>query len=214
MVHGERHGRARRLRRLVQARRRVSASVADSEASVRSRGVSGRRFLPAFPPVGTRRAPHGKRLSDGAPDHRNAGGRRFRLHSHERHFDYGRADFPSDGFVQPGRAPGDFGRSFGLTRRFLGADQGVQAGRGKSQRRARAVSRNGGVRAVRERPRRGDEGDSRQGRPLRRAVQARSRRAEARRFADRADLGDAARFLCGRRAGKHARGFARAAGIS
>ena len=34
----------------------------------------------------------GRRIADGAAHHRDAGGRRFRLHSDQRHFDYRRPD--------------------------------------------------------------------------------------------------------------------------
>ena len=56
MVHGQRHGRADHLRRSLQARRRLPPGVADPEAPVRPRSVSGRRVLSAQPPARTQRA--------------------------------------------------------------------------------------------------------------------------------------------------------------
>ena len=56
MVHGQRHGRADRLRRSVEARRRLPAGVAGAEAAVGPRGLSRRRLLPAQPPARARRA--------------------------------------------------------------------------------------------------------------------------------------------------------------
>ena len=56
MVHGQRHGRADRLRRSVEARRRLPPGVAGAEAAVGPRGVSRRRLLPAQPPARARRA--------------------------------------------------------------------------------------------------------------------------------------------------------------
>ena len=69
---------------LVQARRRLSPGVAHLEASVRPRSVSRRRVLSAQPFAGTQRARRRKirqRLAHRAAHHRNAGGRRFGLHS-------------------------------------------------------------------------------------------------------------------------------------
>ena len=67
------------------------------ETSFRPRSVSGRRFLSAFAFARTQRARHGgsrRRLAHGSADHRNAGRRRFGLHSDQRHLDHGRADLP------------------------------------------------------------------------------------------------------------------------
>ena len=100
VVHGQRHGRADRLRRSVQARRRLPAGVAGPEAAVRPRGLSRRRVLPPQPPARARRARRRavrQRLADGAADHRDAGRRRVRLHPDQRHLDHRRADLPRDG---------------------------------------------------------------------------------------------------------------------
>ena len=54
VVHGQRHGRADRLRRSFQARRRLPPGVAGAEAPVRPRSVSRRRVLSPQPPARTR----------------------------------------------------------------------------------------------------------------------------------------------------------------
>src|SRR5438093_981677 len=48
MVHGQRHGRAHRVRRSLEARRRVSPGLARAQAPVGPRGVSRRRVLSAL----------------------------------------------------------------------------------------------------------------------------------------------------------------------
>ena len=114
MVHGQRHGRAHHLRRFVQARRRVSPGVAHFEASVRPRSVSRRRVLSAQPSARTQRARRRKirqRLAHRAAHHRDAGRRRFGLHSDERDFHHRRPDLSGNGFVLSRRASGDFRRS-------------------------------------------------------------------------------------------------------
>ena len=109
---------------------------------------------------------------DGAAHHRNAGGRRVGVHPDERDFHHRRPDLPGNGLVLPGCASGDFGGSVGEPRGFGGADQGHQAGGGHDQARPRAVPRTGGVRAVRQRPRRGHEGEAGPWRARRGAFQA------------------------------------------
>ena len=94
----------------------------------------------------------GRRFADGSADHRDAGGRRFGLHSDERDFDYGWADLPRDGPVQLGRSSGGERGSVGVARRILGGDQGDQAGGRDDEAGSGAVSRAGGVLAVRLRP--------------------------------------------------------------
>ena len=124
----------------------------------------GRRVLSAQPPArtrGARRREIRQRFADRAADHRDAGGRRLGLHSDERHLDHRRPDLSGNGFVLPGRPPGDLGRSLGLPRRFRRADQGDETGRRPAQGRPRAVPRAGGLRAVRLGPRRRDAGAAR-----------------------------------------------------
>ena len=70
----------------------------------------------------------GRRIADGAADHRDAGGRPVGLHSDQRHLDHRRADLPRGGPVQPGRPSGHQRRQLGVARRRLGADQGDAAG--------------------------------------------------------------------------------------
>ena len=101
-----------------------------------------------------------QRFAHRAADHRDAGRRRFGLHSDERDFDHGRPDLSGNRFVLSRRPPGGFRRSLGLPRRFRRADQGDEAGRRQDQGRPRAVPRTGGVRAVRFRPRCQDAGAS------------------------------------------------------
>ena len=98
----------------------------------------------------------GRRFADRAADHRNAGGRRFGLHSDQRHLDHRRADLSGDRPVQLGRASGGERRIVGQPRRWRRADQGDAAGCRHVAARPGAVSRTGGVLAVRQRPRQGD----------------------------------------------------------
>ena len=56
----------------------------------------------------------------------------------------------------PGHPPGGERRPLGVARRLVGADQGDEEGRRQDQGRTRAISRNGGLRAVRLRSRRDD----------------------------------------------------------
>ena len=114
VVHGQRHGRADRLRRSLEARRRLPPGLARAEAAVGPRGVSRRRVLPAQPPArarGARRRAVRQRVADGAADHRDAGRRRVGLHSDQRHLDHRRADLPRDRPVLSGRPAGDLGRA-------------------------------------------------------------------------------------------------------
>ena len=132
VVHGQRDGRADRLRRSLEARRRLPAGLAGAEAAVRARGLPGRRLLPPPPPARARRARRRevrRRLADGAADHRDAGGRRLGLHPDQRHLDHRRPDLPRDGPLLPGHPPRDLGRHLGLARRLRRAAQGDEAGR-------------------------------------------------------------------------------------
>ena len=83
------------LRRSFETRRGVSRNFAAAAPSSRARSVSRRRVLSSQPSAGARfetfeRA--GRRIADRAAVHRNAGGRRFGLHSDQRDFDHRRAD--------------------------------------------------------------------------------------------------------------------------
>ncbi len=95
--------RAVRLRRSFEARRGLSRDLAAAAPSAGTRSVSGRRVLSAQPPAGARRqAEQGKRrrIADRAAVHRNAGRRRFGLHSHQRHLHHRRPDLPRSRPVQ------------------------------------------------------------------------------------------------------------------
>ena len=87
-----------------------------------------------------------------------------------------------------GHPPGDQRRPVGQPRRLGRADQGDEEGRRLDQARARAVSRDGGVRAVRLGPRRLDPEAAQPRRAPDRAAQAAAVHAAAVRGADRVDL--------------------------
>jgi F-type H+/Na+-transporting ATPase subunit alpha len=83
------------LRRPLEARRCISATLAAAAASAGPRGVSGRRVLlhsRLLERAAKLHATQGRRQFDRAADHRNAGRRRVRVHSDQRHFDHGRPD--------------------------------------------------------------------------------------------------------------------------
>ena len=76
-------------------------------------------------------------------------GRRFRVHSDKRDFDYRRADIPGDGFVQLRRASGRERGALGFARGIFGGHQGRETGGFDAEAGPGAVSRTGGVCAVR-----------------------------------------------------------------
>ena len=118
----------------------------------------GRRLLPALAPARARRQDERRarrRLADRAADHRDAGRRRVGVHPDQRHLDHRRPDLPRERPLLLRRAPGDQRRHLGVARRRQRADQGDEAGRRHAAPRPRAVPRDGGLRAVRLRPRRG-----------------------------------------------------------
>ena len=78
------------------------------------------------PPSCQRR--QGRRLAHRAAVHRNAGRRRFGLHSDQRHFDHRRPDLPGSRPVQLQRAAGHQRRHLGQPRGRQRADQGHEAG--------------------------------------------------------------------------------------
>ena len=153
----QRHARGDHLRRSVQAGRRLSPDVAAAAPPAGPRSLSGRRVLPAFAAARARRQDERRQqggLAHRAADHRDAGQRRVGLHSDQRDFDHRRPDLPGDGLVLPGHPSGGERRPLGVARRLRGADQGDEEGRRPHQGRAGAIPRDGGVRAVRLRPRR------------------------------------------------------------
>jgi F-type H+-transporting ATPase subunit alpha len=107
-------------------------------------------------------------LAHRAPHHRDPGRRRLGLHPDQRHLDHRRPDLPRDRPLQPGHPPRRLRRPLRLARRLRRADQGHQAGRRQAQGRTRPVPRARGLRAVRLRPRRQDQGPAR---PRRRIVE-------------------------------------------
>ena len=153
----QRHARGHHLRRPVEAGRRLPPDVAAAAPPAGPRGLSGRRVLSAFAPARARREAQRRQrrgLAHRAAGHRDAGERRVGLHPDERHLDHRRPDLPRDRPVLPGHPPGGECRPLGVARRLLGADQGDEEGRRQDQGRACAVPRDGGLRAVRLRPRR------------------------------------------------------------
>ena len=98
----------------------------------------------------------GRRLADGAADHRDPGRRRLGVHPDQRHLDHRRPDLPRGRPVLLGRSSRGERRHLGVARRWRRADQGDEEDRRSPPPRARAVPREGGVRAVRLRPRQGD----------------------------------------------------------
>ncbi len=129
-----------------------------------------------------------RRLAHRAADHRDAGRRRLGLYPDQRHLDHRRADLPRDRSVLSRHSPGHQCRPLGQPRRLGGADQGDEAGRRPHQARARAVSRDGGVLAVRLRSRRLDAAPARARLAPHRAAEAAAILAAAGRGAGRLDL--------------------------
>ena len=122
---------------------------------------------------------HGAGSLTALPDHRNPGRRRVGLHPDQRDLDHRRPDLPRDRTVLPGHPPGRERRSLGVARRLRRPDQGDEAGRRHDQARARAVPRNGRLRAVRLRPRRRDAAPAEPRRAPDRAAEAAAVLADA-----------------------------------
>ena len=170
-VHRRHHGRVlprlrpprpHRLRRPLQAGRRLPPALAAAPPPAGPRGLPGRRLLPPQPPARARRQAlrqGGRRVAHRAAHHRDPGRRRVGLHPDQRHLDHRRADLPRVRPLLPGRPPGHQRRHLGLARRRRRPDQGDEAGRRLAQARARPVPRAGGLRPVRLRPRQGHAGD-------------------------------------------------------
>ena len=116
----------------------------------------------------------------GTADHRDPGRRRDRVRAHQRDLDHRRTDLPRNRSVQRRHPSGHERRYLGVARRRRGADRHHQAPRRRHPPGAGAVSRAGGVLAVRLGSRRGDATPAR-------ARPARDRGHEAE--AVRADVG-------------------------
>ncbi len=87
--------RAGHLRRSFQARRGLPRNFAAAAPSAGPRSLSGRRVLSSPPSAGALQQAERRqrrRLDHLAADHRDAGGRRFRLHSDQRDLDHRRPD--------------------------------------------------------------------------------------------------------------------------
>ena len=107
------------------------------------RGVSRRRFLSPFATARTRgqtQRQERRRFADGAAYHRDAGGRRFRVHSDQRYFDHRRPDLSRNRPVQPGCAAGGERRSVGKSGGRQRADQGHAASGRHVEAGTRSVS--------------------------------------------------------------------------
>ena len=119
------------------------------------RSLSRRCLLSALPAArarGQTEQGEGRRLADRVAHHRDAGGRRLRLHSDQRHLDYRRPDLSGIGPVQHRHPAGRQRGSLGFARGRQRADQGHEAGGGHAAPRAGPVPRAGRFRAVRQRP--------------------------------------------------------------
>ena len=155
----QRQSRPGRLRRPHQTRLRLPPDVAAAAAPAGSRGLPGRRLLPALPPArarGETQRRARRRLADGAADHRDPGLRRLRLHPDQRDLDHRRSDLPRVRSLLLGRAAGDQRRHLGLAGGRQRADQGDEEGRRKTAPRPLPVPRPRGLRPVRLRARRRD----------------------------------------------------------
>ena len=99
-----------------------------------------------------------RRLAHRSAHHRNPGWRRFRIHSHQRDFDYGRADLSGDGSVQPGRASRRERRVVGKPRGRQRADQSHAASCRNPKTGTRPIPRTGRIFAVWQRSRQSHAG--------------------------------------------------------
>ena len=108
-----------------------------------TRGVPRRHLLPALSSARARlQALRGERrwLPHGSADHRDAGWRRLRVHSDQRHLDYRWSDLPAVRTVPPGSAPRSRRGHLRVPRWWFGSDQGHEAAGGQLASRSRVVS--------------------------------------------------------------------------
>ena len=187
----QRRRRADRLRRPVEAGRRLPRDLVAAAPPAGPRGVPGRRLLPALPVAGALCQALGRErwgVDDGAADHRDEGRRHLRLHPDERDLHHRRAAVPRVGAVLLRGPPRDQRGRLGLPRGRRRADQGDEEGRRPAPPRPRAVPGARGVRAIRIRARQGVPAAARPRRPRRRGVEAAAVRPAAGRAAGRRDL--------------------------
>ena len=112
-----RQARPDHLRRPDQAGRGLPRGVAAAAPPAGSRGLPGRRLLPAQPAARALREAvrrHGRRVDDRAADHRDEGQRHLGVHPDQRHLDHRRPDLPPVRPVQRQPAAGDRRRSVGV----------------------------------------------------------------------------------------------------
>jgi hypothetical protein len=156
--------------------------IGESHAKEHLKKMDGRRRPRA------RQGARHRRLAHRAPDHRDAGRRRVGVHPDQRDLDHRRADLPRERPVLLGRAPGHQRRHLGVARRRQRADPLHEGDRRHAPPHPRAVPRDGGLRAVRLRPRQGLAGPAQARRAPRRDPQAGAVRAARRRVPDRDPL--------------------------
>ena len=131
---------------------------------------------------------HGSRQPHGAADHRDPGRRRLGVHPDQRHLDHRRPDLPGDGSLQLRHPARRERRHLGVAGGRQRPDQGDQAGGGHAQAQPRPVPGDGGLRAVRQRPRQGHPGAARERRAPDRDAEAAAVLADADGGAGRLDL--------------------------
>ena len=154
-------GGAVHLRRPLQARRGLSRDLAAAPAPAGTRGLPGRRLLPALAPAGARQQAEraaGRGIDHRASDHRDAGRGHLRLHPDQRDLDHRRADLPGIRPVLLRHPPRRERRAVRVARGRQRADQGHEADRGDAAPLPGPVPGAGGVRAVRLRPGQGHAG--------------------------------------------------------
>ena len=99
-------------------------------------------LLPAFAAAGARGEAANRareRLTDGAPDYRDAGRRHFSLYSDQRDFDYRWPDLPGNGSVPPGHSPGSQRGTVSLSGWGLRPGESDASSGGDAAARARPV---------------------------------------------------------------------------
>ena len=127
-LDGERRARARRVRRPLQAGRRVPPALAAAAPPAGPRGLPGRRVLPAQPaPRACRQAlrRERRRFADRTADHRDEGRRRVGVHPDQRDLDHRRPGLPAGQPLQVRCAPGRRRGHLGVASRLGRPDEGA-----------------------------------------------------------------------------------------